>query len=436
MAQRNFVTTKHYYRRWFLGLALSPAFRFFHEKNIASRFRRFNTTASYFDFNYVLEHGFDDWWEKNQIRLQSAIPTDYLKNLELPYSYTASELNRVISEKKSEYENQLNEEELQLDNLTILDNSSGSDHKELDFIDKILAARTIKFIKEASGNTNTYSDQLEYQLLKLKNIYDLIEPQIEPDKTGQPIKINRQENRVSEWNTDFFRIFWYAQLGYFYYDSDTKGKADKAKERKFLELKTPSYSPKADLFTLHAALFAVEHQDEFLRFIDPSNKEFYSIEKLIEILFAFCPETLDHSQLGSPRELPSPVKIIKQRQTFLKLPDDNYSVNFEKCAMWLEMKPHLEALFSNDIYLKFGSAYKIAEIFLNHTETTDTVLSLDPIKLKIISCLLPFLFQEEERFSKKKPGSLNLLWKERSNLFIATENIFFGMTILIRNIGK
>ena len=174
MAQRNFVTSKHYYRRWFLGLALTPAYRFFHEKNKVSRYRRFNTTANSFDFGYVLEHGFEDWWDKNQIKLQSAMPTDYLKNLHLPYSYTASELNRVISEKKAEYENHLNEEDLQLDNLTILDNSSGSDHKEVDFIDKILGARIIKFIKENSSGADEYLHQGEYQLLKLKNIYDLM----------------------------------------------------------------------------------------------------------------------------------------------------------------------------------------------------------------------------------------------------------------------
>jgi len=435
MAQRNFVSSKHYYRRWFLGLALTPAYRFFHEKNKVSRYKRFNTTASYFDFKYVLEHGYDDWWEKNQIKLQSAIPTDYLKNLQLPYSYTASELNRVISEKKAEYENHLSEEDLQLDNLTILDNSSGSDHKEIDFIDKILGARIIKFIKENSSGADEYLHQGEYQLLKLKNIYDLIEPTIEAVNEEKTANINSQENRVSEWNTDFFRIFWYAQLGYFYYDSDTKGKAGKAKERKFLELKTPSYSPKADLYTLHANLFSVEHKEEFLKFIDPSRKEFYSIEKLVQILSAFCPEALDHSQRDFANQLPSPVKIIKQRQTFLKFPDDNHFVNFEKCKMWLEMSQHLEPLFSNDINLKFSSAYKIAEIFLDHTETTDTVHSINPIKLQIISCLLPFLFQEGERASKK-PGSLNLLWKERPNLFIATDNMFFGITILIRNADK
>jgi len=433
MAQRNFVTSKHYYRRWFLGLALSPAYRFFHEKNKVSRYRRFNTTASYFDFKYVLEYGFDAWWEKNQIRLQSAIPTDYLKNLQLPYSYTASELNRVISEKKAEYENQLNEEDLQLDTLTILDNSSGSDHKEIDFIDKILGARVIKFIKETSGGADEYQHQGEYQLLKLKNIYDLIEPSIENANEEKTININRLENRVSEWNTDFFRIFWYAQLGYFYYDSDTEGKAGKAKERKFLELKTPSYSPKADLYTLHANLFSVEHKDDFLKFIDPSNKEFFSIEKLIQILSAFCPETLDHSQRELVNQLPSPAKIIKQRQTLLKFPDDNHFVSFEKCKMWTEMEPHLEPLFSSDIYLKFSSGYKIAEVFLDHTEDTDTVHSINPIKLQIISCLLPFLFQDDEKISKKKPGSLNLLWKKRPNLFIATDNMFFGITILIRN---
>jgi len=435
MAQRNFVTSKHYYRRWFLGLTLSPAYRFFHEKNIASRYRRFNTTASSFDFAYVLEHGFEDWWDKNQIKLQSAIPTDFLKNLQLPYSYTASELNRVIAEKKAEYENHLNEEDLQLDNLTILDNSSGSDHKEIDFIDKILCARIIKFIKENSSGADEYLHKGEYQLLKLKNIYDLIEPAIDATNGEKAININSQENRVSEWNTDFFRIFWYAQLGYFYYDSDTKGKADKAKERKFLELKTPSYSPKADLYTLHANLFSEEHKDDFLKFIDPSRKEFYSIDKLVQILSAFCPEALDHSQRDFANQLPSPAKIIKQHQTFLKFPDDNYSVNFEKCKMWLEMKPHLESLFSSDIYLKFSSAYKIAEIFLDHTETTDTVHSINPIKLQIISCLLPFLFQEEGA-NKKKPGSLNLLWKQRPNLFIATDNMFFGITILIRTAEK
>jgi hypothetical protein len=145
---------------------------------------------------------------------------------------------------------------------------------------------------------------------------------------------------------------------------------------------------------------------------------------------------LDHSQREFFNQLPSPTKTIKQHQTFLKFPDDTYSANFENCKMWIEMQPHLESLFSSDIYLKFSSAYKIAEIFIEHTETTDTVHSINPIKLQIIACLLPFLFQEEEKVSKKKPGSLNLLWKERPNLFIATDNMFFGITILIRNEDK
>ena len=100
--------------------------------------------------------------------------------------------------------------------------------------------------------------------------------------------------------------------------------------------------------------------------------------------------------------------------------------------MWNEIKPNITALFSEKIQDKLSSAMNISKIFLNHTEYTDTVDSINPVKLRIISCFLPFLFQEDKTLKNKKYGSLTLLWKERPNLFIETENMFFGTTILLK----
>lgn len=440
MAQRNQILAKHYYRRWFLGLTLCPGYRFFHEKKKYSKYKRFNTTASYFNFKEVLELGFDDWWDQNQIKLQSAIPTNYLENIHLPYSLTSKEIERQLAQKKAEYENSLSEEDLQLDNLTIIDNSSGTDHKEIDFIDKLISTRIIKFIKEMSDGNIDFSNKTEFQKLKQKNIYDLVE--LSNSESTKANSINSLENRVSEWNSDFYRIFWYAQLGYFYYDSDTKGKVGKAKERKYLESRTPNFLDKGDLNLQHGNLFDLKFKEEFLDYINPSKNEFFSIEKLIRIIFAFCPDTLDYSKRNLIDQLPSIQRHSKEPasdqlqistpKALVKFPDDNDFSSFEKCEMWIEMKHHLEGLFSNEIKLKLISAYKIAEIFLEHTESTDTVNSINPLKLKIISSLLPFLFQEDKNSGRKRYGSLTLLWKERPNLFVETENMFFGTTILLR----
>jgi hypothetical protein len=441
MAQRHPVLAKHYYRRWFLGLTLCPGYRFFHEKKRTSKYKRFNTTASYFNFEEVLELGFEDWWDQNQIKLQSAIPTNYLENIHLSYSLTSKEIERQLAQKKAEYENCLSEEDLQLDNLTIIDNSSGIDHKEIDYIDKLICTRIIKFIKEMSDGNIDFSNKSEYQKLKQKNIYDLVEPSNSESLKGN--SINSLENRVSEWNSDFYRIFWYAQLGYFYYDSDTKGKVGKAKERKYLESKTPNFIGKGDANSQHANLFAPELKDEFLDYINPSKNEFFCIEKLIKIISVFCPETLNYSKRNTIDLLPSISKSnvilssdmvqTNKRGTLIKFPDDNDFSSNAKCEMWAEIKSELEGLFSNEIQLKLAAAYRIAEIFLEHTESTDTVGSINPAKLKTIASILPFLFQEGKNSGKKKYGSLTLLWRERPNLFIETENMFFGTTILIRN---
>jgi predicted DsbA family dithiol-disulfide isomerase len=76
------------------------------------------------------------------------------------------------------------------------------------------------------------------------------------------------------------------------------------------------------------------------------------------------------------------------------------------------------SLFSENIKEKLASAMSIAKIFIDHTENTHTVDSINIVKLKIISCSLPFLFQESKTLKNKKYGSLTLLWKERPNLFI------------------
>jgi hypothetical protein len=441
MAQRYPVLAKHYYRRWFLGLTLCPGYRFFHEKKRVSKYKRFNTTASYFNFEEVLELGFDDWWDQNQIKLQSAIPTNYLENIHLSYSLTSKEIERQLAQKKAEYENNLSEEDLQLDNLTIIDSSSGIDHKEIDYIDKLISTRIIKFIKEMSDGNIEFFNKSEYQKLKQKNIYDLIEPS-NPESL-KANSINSLENRVSEWNGDFYRIFWYAQLGYFYYDSDTNGKVGKAKERKYLESKTPNFIGKGDSNSQHVNLFDAELKEEFLNYINPSKKEFFSIEKLIKIISVFCPETLDYSKRNLIDQLPSIQKSsvilssetakTTKSKTLIKFSDDNNFYSYANCDMWDEIKSQLEDLFSNEMKLKLAAAYKIAEIFIEHTESTDTVDSINLVKLKIIASVLPFLFQEGKNSGRKKYGSLTLLWKERPNLFIETENMFFGTTILIRN---
>lgn len=441
MAQREPVLAKHYYRRWFLGLTLCPGYRFFHEKKRVSKYKRFNTTASYFNFEEILELGFDSWWDQNQIKLQSEIPTNNLENIQLSYTLTSKEIERQVAQKKAEYENSLSEENLQLDNLTIIDSSSGSDHKEIDFIDKIISTRIIKFIREMSDGNVDFANKSEYQKLRLKNIYELVEA-ANPDSL-KVISLNNLENRVSEWNGDFYRIFWYAQLGYFYYDSDAKGKTGKAKERKILESKTPNYLDKGDLLSQHANLFSPKLKDEFMDYINPSKNEFFSIEKLIKIISAFCPETLDYTKRNLIDQLPS-IQIYtrsltsdlfqnKERKTLIKFPDDNNFASYENCEMWAETKQELEGLFSSEMNLKLRAAYKISEIFLEHTQYTDTIYSINPVKLKIIASVLPFLFQEGKNSGRKRYGSLTLLWKERPNLFIETENMFFGTTILIRN---
>jgi len=441
MAQREPVLAKHYYRRWFLGLTLCPGYRFFHEKKRVSKYKRFNTTASYFNFEEILELGFDSWWDQNQIKLQSEIPTNNLENIQLSYTLTSKEIERQVAQKKAEYENSLSEENLQLDNLTIIDSSSGSDHKEIDFIDKIISTRIIKFIREMSDGNVDFANKSEYQKLKLKNIYDLVETtNYDRPKVNS---INSLENRVSEWNSDFYRIFWYGQLGYFYYDSDTKGKAGKAKERKYLESKTPNFLGRGDLNLQHVNLFETKHRDEFIEYINPSRNEFFSIEKLIKIISAFCPETLDHKKRNPIDQIPSILKRnvvsntdkvqTRKLETLIKFPDDNDFSFYEKCDMWAEIEPQLKGLFSNEMKFKLAAAYKIAEIFLEHTECTDTLASINPIKLKIIASVLPFLFQEDISKESKRYGSLTLLWNERPNLFVETENMFFGSTILIRN---
>jgi hypothetical protein len=434
MAQRYPVLAKQYYRRWFLGLTLCPGYRFFHEKKRASKYKRFNTTANYFNFEEVLELRFDDWWDQNQVKLQSAIPTSYLENIHLSYSLTSKEIERQLAQKKAEYENSLSEEDLQLDNLTIIDNSSGIDHKEIDYIDKILSTRLIKYIKEIAATPAEFTHKQEFESLLQKNIYDLVgTTNINQPK---PVNLNNEQNRVSEWNSDFYRIFWYAQFGYFYYDSDAKGKVGKAKERKFLESKTPNFSNKGDLNNLQARLFSPEWKDEFNEFIKPINQQFFSIKKLIEILNAFCPETLDLTKRDLDSRLPSPKNTgtndNASKETYIKFPSDKDYSDFEDCIMWHEVKPNITALFSEKIQDKLSSAMNISKIFLNHTEYTDTVDSINPVKLRIISCFLPFLFQEDKTLKNKKYGSLTLLWKERPNLFIETENMFFGTTILLK----
>jgi hypothetical protein len=434
MAQRYPVLAKHYYRRWFLGLTLCPGYRFFHEKKRVSKYKRFNTTASYFNFEEVLELGFDDWWDQNQIKLQSAIPTNYLENIHISYSLTSKEIERQLIQKKAEYENSLSEENLQLDNLTIIDNSSGIDHKEIDYIDKILSTRLIKFIKEIAATPAEFTHKQEFESLLQKNIYDLVGT----TNVNQPklVNLNNEQNRVSEWNNDFYRIFWYAQFGYFYYDSDAKGKVGKAKERKFLESKTPNFYSKGDLNNLQARLFDDAYKDEFNEFINPINQQFFSINKLIVILNAFCQDTLDLTKRDLNSRLPSLKKISNKentsKETYIKFPIDEGFDDFESCIMWQEIKPNITSLFSENIQEKLTSAMSIAKIFIDHTENTDTVDSINIVKLKIISCLLPFLFQESKTLKNKKYGSLTLLWKERPNLFIETENMFFGTTILLK----
>jgi hypothetical protein len=293
----------------------------------------------------------------------------------------------------------------------------------------------------SDGNVE-FSNKLEYQKLKQKNIYDLVEPN--NPETLKANTINSLENRVSEWNSDFYRIFWYAQLGYFYYDSDTNGKVGKAKERKYLESKTPNFIGKGDSNSQHANLFTPELKDEFLDYINPSKNEFFSIEKLIRIISAFCPETLDYTNRNPIDRLPSIQKNnialsndkieIKKHGNLIKFPKDNDFSTYAKCDMWTEIITKIDKLFSNEIQIKLEAAYKIAEVFLEHTEITDTVDSINPVKLKIIASVLPFLFQEDKNPGRKKYGSLTLLWKERPNLFMETENMFFGKTILIRSI--
>ena len=123
----------------------------------------------------------------------------------------------------------------------------------------------------------------------------------------------------------------------------------------------------------------------------------------------------------------------KNIKSFINFPDDNQIDSLEKCEMLTEILPHMNQLFSSNFKIKLTSAYKIAEIFLAYTEVTDTLESINPIKLKIISSLLPFLFSENKNLGRKKYGSLTLLWRERPNLFVETENMFFGKTILLKN---
>jgi hypothetical protein len=429
MAQQNISLTKSYYRRWFLGLTLCPGYRFFHERKTASRFKRFNTTASHFDLEEVLDIGFDNWWDKNQIKLQSAIPTDYFENLEINCNLTTKEIERIISLKKMECNSRVNEESLQLDNLTIIDSSSGKDHKDIDLIDKLVSTRILKFIKEISFSPQEFLNKNDYQQIKHKNIYDLVNP----DSGKEAPSINSSENRITEWNNNFCRVFWYAQFGYFYYDSESKSQSYKSKERKLLETKTPNFDSKTDFYSAHASLFDISHRESFIDFIDPAKNFFFSIEKLIKIITAFCPETLNHSHKNPLDRLPSLKSKGKIGLPLIKLSYDNNFEKFESNIMWNEIKPYLNELFSNDLNLKLVSAYKISEIIIEHTTIRDTVNSINPVKLKIIASVLPFLFQENKNSGRKKYGSLTLLWKERPNLFIETENMFFGTSILIRS---
>jgi hypothetical protein len=234
-------------------------------------------------------------------------------------------------------------------------------------------------------------------------------------------------------------------MGYFYYDSAAKGTTRLAKERKKLESKTPTFLARGDMNASQSHFFDANLKESFLQFIEPSKEDFFSIEKFIRIMQAFCPETLDNSQHELIKRLPSPLSNINKAsnsiknsfnsETFIKFPNDLILESFESCEMWVEIKPFLEPLFANELQSKLTSAYKIAEIFLDHTESTDTINSINPNKLKIISLVLPFLFQADDKSSiKNKYASLDLLWKERPNLFIETDNMFFGKTVLIRNI--
>jgi len=230
-------------------------------------------------------------------------------------------------------------------------------------------------------------------------------------------------------------------MGYFYYDSATKGNEGMAKERKKLEAKTPNFLSKGDMNASQAQFFDISLKEKFMQFIDPSKDEFFSIEKLIKIIAAFCPETLDYSKHELINRLPSPTSSLNSlphinntSNVFIKFPDDLIHKSLNSCDMWIEIQPYLEPLFANEIQLKIKSAYKIAEIFLDHTEATDNINSINQNKLKIISLVLPFLFQSDnESTIKSKYASLDLLWKQRPNLFIETDNMFFGKTILIRN---
>lgn len=383
-------------------LALSPAYVYFHRKKQPSTRKRFNTIAEFLSIDQVLQIGFDAWWEKHCITVQTPLFTAQCPLLEpftVPMLYSDDEIRRKLESHLARNRDLIDEDDY-IDNLTITDNRQ--DHQERLIIDRALGAAVLRYVKKCCelGSTFSYYDQ--YRRLKQASIADLLDPAAYSQATSEK-DINKKNVYVNDQLKLFDRVSHNAIFGFFY-----------------------SSEPNPKLPT-EELLWENGVRTDFSSF--KASDEFYSIDYLIKILTLLAPNTLIGGGIKANISLPNPNDISgeQDRKTFIVFPDQQDDFIDLSNPYWRKIVPHLDKLFANSVTLRKKAAQAIAELILSETTEDSSPSNIDSRLLGFIAAVIPYLYQETN-----KRGSLDKLWTKRSALFVETTNPRFGNTILIR----
>lgn len=393
---------KSYYRRWFMCLAMSPAYVYFHHCKDLTVKNRFNTTATFLSINQVLKVGFDAWWIENRVNVQTPLfleqgPT--METFTVPMLYSDDEVFRELSKHLQKNRTLIDEDDY-IDNLTITDNRR--DHQEREIIDRLLGAALIRFIKKSINLGATCPTDNYYRKLKQAAIADLLDPKYYSGKSTDK-DINKKNVYVNDQLKLFDRVARNAMFGYFY------------------SAETSPLLPNDELLWKNGL------RSSFASYKDSA--DFFSLQYIANVISALAPSTLLPGETDPRERLPDPriTPFYDERDTFIVFPDARDDFIDTSNSYWRRVKPYLHELFFDAITPRKKAASAIAAIILDETSKDSTPQSIERSFLELIAALIPYLYREDDR-----SGSLDKLWIERPGLFVETTNSRFGKTILLK----
>jgi hypothetical protein len=391
---------KSYYRRWILGLMLTPEYVFLSRSDVKSNSIRVNRVVQFFDKQQILNEGFDAWWNRNSVRVQ--MPCVYLAppEIALPSYPIVFSTDDILKYVRKEIEQKRKEVRLDtyISNLTIID-TSDRDHKPRSDIDLLLNCLLLDALinknLQRDGGRNSLREFGDGSRKKLAPILDVSLSEKDPSYVQK--YVSEKTNRAKE-------VMKAALHGWF-----------------FVEPGNRSDRLHAEVYAAHSRLWSVELESEFRNF---SSKEFFDLDYFIRVLCCLAPQTLSKNMLESKEGIsviPSYDDIIK-RGYFLHLPDQADDEVFFTGPVWQRISRELDALFDRkSVKNRERAADQIGRIFLEETDEGSTPSTIDQDLLQMISSLLPYLYSEV-----RGDGSLDSLWKKRPGLFVKTTDYVFS----------